>query len=361
MNNEIVAPSSLPTQAGAGNLPPGYDNLLRDIKAEISSAHIRVHRVINTEMIEHYWRIGRIILERQEREGWGTKVVDRLSVDLRTSFPNQRGYSRRSLIYMQKTAKSWPDGIVQQAAAQIPWGHVIVLLDSLDDRPTRDFYAAEAVRHGWSRNVLVHHIETGLHRRQGVAPNNFDATVPEGADLLKELVKDPYQLEFTRLGDGHSEQNLETALVDHVVRFLQELGVGFAFVGRQYPLQVGSQQFKMDLLFYHLRLHRYVVVELKIGRAQPEHLGKLGFYTAVVDDKVRDAERDDATLGILIAAHRDEDVVQYSLRGTNQPLAVTTYRTLPAELRPLLPSPEDLARVTHEVLEKHGGGETQEA
>ncbi len=354
MSNEIGTTAALPAQPGSGNLPPGYDGLLRDIKAEISSAHIRVHRVINTEMVEHYWRIGRIILERQAEEGWGTKVVDRLSADLRTSFPNQRGYSRRSLIYMQKTAASWPDGIVQQAAAQLPWGHIIVLLDAFPDRPTRDFYAAQAVQHGWSRNVLVHHIEAKLHLRQGVALNNFDATIPEGADLLKELVKDPYQLDFTRLGDGHSEQDLETALVDHVVRFLQELGVGFAFVGRQFPLQVGSQQFRMDLLFYHLRLHRYVVIELKIGRAEPEHLGKLGFYTAVVDDKVRDPERDDATLGILIAAHRDEDVVQYSLRGTNQPLAVTTYNTLPAELRPLLPSPEDLARVTHEVLEKHG-------
>ncbi|MFE3110261.1 YhcG family protein [Kitasatospora indigofera] len=361
MSNEIVAPGSLPMQAGAGNLPPGYDSLLRDIKAEIGSAHLRVHRVINTEMIEHYWRIGRIILERQEREGWGTKVTTRLSADLRTSFPNQRGYSPRSLRYMQHLASVWPEAIGPQAVAQLPWGHVRTLLDSLDDRPTRDFYATEAVRHGWSRNVLVHHIETGLHLRQGVALNNFDATIPEGTDLLKELVKDPYRFDFTRLGDGHSELDLESALVDHVVRFLQELGVGFAFMGRQYPLQVGSQQFKMDLLFYHLRLHRYVVVELKIGRAQPEHLGKLGFYTAVVDDKVRDPERDDATLGILIAAHRDEDVVQYSLRGTNQPLAVTTYRTLPAELRPLLPSPEDLARVTHEVLEKHGGAEAREA
>ena len=354
MSNEIGTTAALPAQPGSGNLPPGYDGLLRDIKAEISSAHIRVHRVINTEMVEHYWRIGRIILERQAEEGWGTKVVDRLSADLRTSFPNQRGYSTRSLQYMQHLAKAWPEPIAPQAVAQLPWGHIRTLLDALDDRPTRDFYAALAVQHGWSRNVLVHHIEAKLHLRQGVALNNFDATIPEGADLLKELVKDPYQLDFTRLGDGHSEQDLETALVDHVVRFLQELGVGFAFVGRQFPLQVGSQQFRMDLLFYHLRLYRYVVIELKIGRAEPEHLGKLGFYTAVVDDKVRDPERDDATLGILIAAHRDEDVVQYSLRGTNQPLAVTTYNTLPAELRPLLPSPEDLARVTHEVLEKHG-------
>ena len=239
----------------------------------------------------------------------------------------------------------------------MPWGHIIVLLDAFPDRPTRDFYATQAVRHGWSRNVLVHHIETKLHLRRGMALNNFDATIPEGTDLLKELVKDPYQLDFTRLDDGHSEQALESALVDNVVHFLQELGVGVAFMGRQYPLQVGSQQFTMDLLFYHARLHRYVVVELKVGRAQPEHLGKLGFHTAVVDDKVRDPERDGATLGILIAAHRDEDVVQYSPRGTNQPLAVTTCNTLPAELRPLLPSPADPTRVTHEVLERHEASE----
>jgi hypothetical protein len=180
--------------------------------------------------------------------------------------------------------------------------------------------------------------------------------VPDGAELLRDLVRDPYLLDFTRLGDGHSEQDLETALVEHVVRFLQELGVGFAFVGRQYLLKVGAQEFRLDLLFYHLQLHRYVVVELKVGRAEPERLGKLGFYTAVVDDRVRDPQRDDETLGILIAAHRDEDVVQYALRGSNRPLAVTTYSTLPAELRPLLPSPEQLTRVTHEVLERHGAG-----
>ena len=350
----LPAQSTPPARSGAGNLPPGYDHLLRDVKAEIASAHVRVHRAINTEMIEHYRRIGRIILERQAEEGWGTKVTTRLSADLRTSFPNQRGYSPRSLRYMQHMASVWPEAIGPQAVAQLPWGHIRTLLDAFDDRPTRDFYAAEAVRHGWSRNVLVHHIEARLHLRRGAALTNFDATIPEGADLLRELVKDPYQLDFTRLDDGHSEQDLETALVDHVVRFLQELGVGFAFVGRQYPLQVGGQQFRMDLLFYHLRLHRYVVIELKIGRAQPEHLGELGFHTAVVDDTVRDPERDDATLGILIAAHRDEDVVQYSPRGTNQPPAVTTYHTLPAELRPLLPSSQDLTRVTHEVLEKHG-------
>lgn len=229
----------------------------------------------------------------------------------------------------------------------------MILLDSLPDRPTRDFYAQQAVQHGWSRNVLAHHIGAQLHLRQGIALNNFDATIPEGADLVKELIKDPYQLDFTRLGADHAERDLETALVEQIVRFLQELGVGFAFVGRQYPLQVGSREFRLDLLFYHLRLHRYVVIELKTERAEPEHVGKLAFYTAVVDDKVRDPERDDQTLGILIAAHRDEEMVHYALGSSTQPLAVTTYQTLPAEVRPLLPSPEQLTRVAHEVLEQH--------
>lgn len=353
MTKELDTSAHLPAQATTDGPPTGYASLLHDIKSEIAAAQVRVYRVVNSELISHYWRIGSIILDRQQREGWGAKVVDQLSVDLRTSFPGQRGYSRRSLSYMQKAAACWSDGIEGQAVSQIPWGHVATLLDSLPDRPTRDFYAHQAVQNGWSRNVLIHHIETKLHQRQGMALNNFDATIPEGAELLKDILKDPYQLDFTRLGTDHAEQDLESALVEHIVRFLQELGVGFAFVGRQYPLQVGSQEFRMDLLFYHLRLHRYIVIELKIGRAEPEHLGKLGFYTAVVNDKIRDAERDDPTLGILITAHRDEEVVQYSLGASFQPLAVTTYQTLPAELRPLLPSPEDLTRVTHEVLDKH--------
>ena len=243
---------------------------------------------------------------------------------------------------------------MQQPVAQLPWGHIIVLLDALPDRLTRDFYAAQAVQHGWSRSVLSHMISGQLHLRQGAALTNFDTTVPEGSDLLRELTRDPYLLDFTRLGADHAERDLEEALVEHVVRFLQELGVGFAFVGRQYPLRVGAQEFRMDLLFYHLRLHRYVVIELKTVPATPAHLGQLSFYTAVVDDKVRDPERDDATLGILIAADRDNDVVQYSLRGSNQPMAVSTYATLPPEMRALLPTEEDLARVAHEVLDKRG-------
>ncbi|MDH6579582.1 PDDEXK nuclease domain-containing protein [Kitasatospora sp. MAP5-34] len=350
MSNEITTKAGLPSQATAGDLPPGYNDLLGDIKDEIRTTQIRVKRIVNTEMVCHYWRIGRLILDRQEEEGWGTKVIRRLSVDLQTTFPGQRGLSPRSLRYMQHLAKSWPEAIGQQAVAQLPWGHITVLLDTLDDRLTRDFYAAQAVQHGWSRAFLSNMVSSQLHLRQGMALTNFDTTVPEGSDLLREITRDPYLLEFTRVGADHAERDLEDALVDHVVRFLQELGVGFAFVGRQYPLVVGDQEFRMDLLFYHLRLHRYVVIELKTVPAQPAHLGQLSFYTAVVDDKVRDPSRDDATLGILIAADRNSEVVQYALRGSTQPMAVSTYATLPPEMRALLPTDADLARVTHEVL-----------
>ncbi|MER5637390.1 PDDEXK nuclease domain-containing protein [Kitasatospora sp. NPDC002227] len=353
MSNEITAKAKLPAQATAEDLPVGYADLLGDLKAEIQATQIRVRRIVNTEMICHYWRLGRLILDRQEREGWGTKVVQRLSTDLRTAFPGQRGLSVRSLQYMQRMARSWPEPIVQQAVAQLPWGHVTVLLDYVEDRVTRDFYAEQAVQHGWSRNVLANMVSSQLHLRQGAAISNFDRTLPEGSDLLREITKDPYVLDFTHLGTDHAERELEDALVEHVVRFLQELGVGFAFVGRQYPLQVGRQEFRMDLLFYHLRLHRYVVIELKTGPAQPAHVGQLAFYTAVVDDKVRDPERDDATLGILIAADRDQEVVQYSLSGTTQPMAVSTYETLPPAMRELLPTGEELAKVTHDVLDAY--------
>ncbi|AUG79062.1 hypothetical protein CFP65_4311 [Kitasatospora sp. MMS16-BH015] len=353
MSNEITAKAELPAQSTPESLPAGYADLLNDLKAEIRTAQIRARRVVNTEMICHYWRLGRLILDRQEREGWGAKVVQRLSTDLRTTFPSQRGLSVRSLQYMQRMAKSWPEPIVQQAVAQLPWGHITVLLDSLDDRLTRDFYAEQAVQHGWSRNVLSHMLSSQLHLRQGAAISNFDRTVPEGSDLLREITKDPYVLDFTHLGADHAERELEDALVDHVVKFLQELGVGFAFMGRQYPLQVGRQEFRMDLLFYHARLHRYVVIELKTGPAQPAHVGQLAFYIAVVNDKIRDPERDDETIGILIAADRDQEVVQYSLSGTIQPMAVSTYETLPPAMRELLPTEDDLARVTHEVLDEH--------
>jgi predicted nuclease of restriction endonuclease-like (RecB) superfamily len=333
-------------------LPAGYSDLLRDIKTEITSAQIRAHRAVNTEQIGLYWRIGHLIHERQRKEGWGSQVVNRLSVDLQTAYPNRRGFSRSSLQYMLKMVRTWPSPIVQQPAGQLPWSHIQVLLDKTSTPAELDFYSCEAVQHGWSRAMLQHWIAGELHLTQGAAQNNFAATIPEQSDAVRELVKDPYRLDFLALEAGHVERDFEDALVARLIDFLTELGVGFAFVGRQHRVHVGGEEFRIDLLFYHCRLHRYVVFELKTKAARPEHVGKLGFYVAVVDDLVRDKERDEATIGILLSATRNHAAVEYALQNNNRPLAVSSFTSLPAKVRELLPSSEDLARVAQDVLDQ---------
>ncbi|MFC1443810.1 PDDEXK nuclease domain-containing protein [Streptacidiphilus sp. N1-10] len=335
------------------DLPVGYADLLHDIKSEITSARIRAHRAVNTEQIELYWRIGRLILTRQEKEGWGAQVVDRLAADLRTTHPGQRGFGRSNLQYMLKMARTWPEPIVQQPVGQLPWGHITVLLDKTNTPAELDFYTRSAVQHGWSRAMLQHWITSGLHLSQGAAQTNFATTViPEQSDAVRELVKDPYRLEFLGLDGDHAERDFEDALVARLIEFLTELGVGFSFVGRQYRVLVGGEEFRIDLLFYHCKLHRYVVFELKTRTARPEHVGKLGFYVAVVDDPVRDKERDDETIGILLSAGRNHAAVEYALQNHNRPLAVSSYVGLPRQVRELLPSSEDLARVAQGVLEQ---------
>jgi predicted nuclease of restriction endonuclease-like (RecB) superfamily len=327
-------------------LPEGYTATLGELTTAIRTARVQAARAVNTELVALYWRIGRIILERQQQQGWGTKVIDRLAVDLRTEFPGMRGLSARSLVYMRTLAAADRRPIAQQPAAQLPWGHVMTLLDRFRDDPAaRDWYAERSVTHGWSRTVLTHHLSTDLRGRTGQAPNTFTTTLPAGdSDLARELLQDPYVLDFLHLSPGHGERELEDALVARLTRFLSELGSGFAFVGRQYRLHVGDGDYYIDLLFFHLRLRRYVVFELKTTRAEPEHLGKLHFYVNVVDDQLRDLDHGDGeTIGILLATSRNEVAVEYTLRGLGTPLAVSTYRALPDDVRPALPSPEQLS------------------
>lgn len=352
MSENIKNRPVVPAQLGA--LPPGYGELLDDLNAIVKRSSIRAQRAVNTELIQMYWELGRTILERQSQEAWGTKVIDRIAVDMRTAFPGQRGFSRSNLKYMQQMARTWPEQIGQQAVGQLPWGHIIVLMGRLDTPAEQDFYAKGAVQHGWSRGMLEHWISHRLHLTQGAAASNFAATVPEGSKVIQEIVKDPYRLDFLGLDAQHAERELEDALVANIVLFLTELGVGFAFVGRQYPVIIGGDEYRIDLLFYHLKLHRYVVVELKTKEARPEHIGKLGFYFGVVDRLVRDPERDDATLGILIGASHNKAAVQIALEGNNHPLAVSTYATLPPEQRALMPSEEDLSRLVQDVIDADG-------
>jgi predicted nuclease of restriction endonuclease-like (RecB) superfamily len=230
-----------------GVIGPEYAELLTEIKTAVAATRLHAARVVNSALVQMYWHIGQLILRRQSEEGWGARVIDRLSVDLRTEFPGMRGLSTRNLVYMRTFAAAYPDGIAQQPAAQLPWRHIMVLLDKVPDSNVRDWYAAQDVQHGWSSAVLSHHITTGRHTRVGAAPNNFPQVIPPAeSDQTRELLQDPYALEFLALEPRHSEQDLENALVSRLTRFLSELGTGFAFVGRQYKITVGSRDYFID-------------------------------------------------------------------------------------------------------------------
>lgn len=328
--------------------PAGYADWLVELKARIHSAQQRATLVVNRELVLLYWQIGRDILARQAEQGWGAKVIERLAHDLRTAFPEMKGFSRANLMYMRAFAASWPDAeIVQQAVGQLPWGHNLVLLTKLKTQAEREWYASKAIENNWSRNVLVMQIETGLHERSGTAVTNFEASLPKPqSDLALESIKDPYRFDFLGLTNEAQEREVEHALVKHVTDFLLELGAGFAFVGRQVLLDVGGDEFFIDLLFYHLKLRCYVVIELKAGKFKPEHLGQLGFYLTAVDRQVK-SEHDNPTIGLLLCKSKNKVVAEYALGDKTQPMGIAEYKlveSLPAELQTSLPSIEQIER-----------------
>ena len=327
-------------------VPQGYDDLLQQLKNRVKEAQIRAALAVNQELVLLYWRIGRDILERQQEQGWGAKVIDRLSTDLRKSFPEMKGLSSRNLKYMRSLAEAWPDkSIVQQVAAQIPWFHNCVLLDKVKDPQERRWYIQQTIKSGWSRNVLVYQIESGLYRRQGKAVTNFEKTLPPTqSDLAQEVMKDPYNFDFLCLGPDVLERHLHQGLLEHLREFLIELGVGFAFVGSQYHLEVGGDDFYIDLLFYHLKLRCYVVIELKTTDFKPEYAGKMNFYLSAVDDLVRH-EEDRPSIGMIICKGKNKVVAEYALRGINTPIGVSEHQlteSLPDTLKGQLPSVEDI-------------------
>lgn len=263
-----------------------------------------------------------------------------------------RGFSRRNLKYMRAFAEAWPDPeFVQQAAAQLPWFHLCTLLDKLDGRDERDWYLIKAIEHAWSRNILVMQIETQARERTGRATTNFEVRLPPPqSDLAREALKDPYRFDFLGIGDEAEEREVENALVAHISRFLLELGAGFAFVGRQVHLEVGGEDFYVDLLFYHLRLRCYVVIELKAGAFRPEHAGKLNFYLSAVDSLVR-APQDRPTIGLLLCKTKNRVIAEYALRDASKPIGVSEYQlvhALPARLETSLPSIEQIERELEE-------------
>lgn len=323
-------------------MPAGYPEWLADVKARVRRAQLRAAQAANGELLMFYWDLGRDITEKMTLEGYGTKVVDRLSHDLKVEFPEMKGFSPRNLRYMRRFSELWPEPEVwQRLLPNLPWFHLCTIMDKAADH--RDWYARAAVEYGWSRPILVMQIETGAHERFGKATTNFERTLPKPlSDLARETLKDPYRFDFTGLSREAEERHVERALVEHITEFLIELGAGFAYVGRQVPLEVGEREFYLDLLFYHLRLRAYVVIELKAVEFEPEHLGQLGFYLAAVDGQVK--RPDDApSIGLLLCKTKDAVVAEYALKSATGPIGVSEYQlveSLPKDLAANLPSIE---------------------
>lgn len=333
----------------------GYDDFLRELKERVRGAQIKAALSVNRELVLLYWHIGREILARQQQQGWGTKVIERLAKDLKAAFPDMKGFSARNLKYMRAFVEAYPDELfVQQAAAQIPWFHNCVILDKIKNNLEREWYIKKAVEYGWSRNILTLQIKSNLYNRQGKAINNFDITLtPPQSDLARETLKDPYIFDFLSLGEEALERELEKELIKHISKFLLELGVGFAFVGQQYPLKVGEEEFYLDLLFYHTKLHCFVVIELKTGKFKPEYTGKINFYLSAVDDLLK-SPQDNPSIGLILCASKDNVIAEYALRDVNKPIGIAEWqaeltRVLPKELQAKLPTIEQLEAELEEV------------
>ncbi len=345
---EDVVAVPFPGAPSARSMPGWYPDLFASVAGHVRLGRQRAISAINRELIKTYWAIGRDILDRQHDEGWGAKVIDRLSADLSERFPGARGYSARNLKYMRAFAAAWPEpAIVQRSAAQLPWRHHQLLLDKLDSADQRLWYAAAALDGGWSRDVLALHIEQRLRERSGRAINNFAATLPpEESDLAEQAMRDPYVFDFAGIEDGRREREVERLLIEHVEKFLLALGQGFAFVGRQVRMQVGGDDFYADLLFYHLKLRCYVVIELKAAKFEPGFLGQLSFYMAVIDDLMAHSD-DKPTIGLLLCKTKNNVVAEYALRGYVAPIGVAQWtaeigESLPPEIVSSLPTTDEL-------------------
>ncbi len=322
-----------------------YMEIIQTIKSEILSAQYKSALSANKELILLYYSIGCMI---NEHKTWGNKFIENLAMDIHLEFPNAKGYSVRNLKYMSKFAEVYPDiEFVQTVSAQIPWSHNVAILDKVRDKGQREWYIRKTAENGWSKNVLVHQIESGLYERQALANKvtNFPTRLPQPqSELAVQTMKDPYIFDFIPLKEDMVERDIEMALVQDVTRLLLELGTGFAFLGNQYHLNVGGDDFYIDLLFYNLNLRCYVVIELKTGEFKPEYAGQLNFYLSAVDGTLK-KEADNPSIGLLLCKSKNDLVAEYALKDMSKPIGVSAYkimRSLPEELEKQLPSLEDI-------------------
>ena len=329
-----------------------YISFISEIKNKIKQAQIKAAIKVNEELLRLYWDIAKMIVERQKVSKWGDSVIEKISNDLKREFPNMKGFSIRNLKYMKQWYLFYSKG--QQVVAQIfqiPWGHNIAIITKCKNIDEALFYVKKTIQNGYSRSVLVHQIETDLYHRNKKSINNFDNNLPSiQSDLAKEQLKDPYCFDFLSLSEKYNEKELENALMDNLTKFLLELGSGFAFVGRQYRLEVAGDEFFIDLLFYHIKLKCYIVIELKTTKFKPEFTGKLNFYITAIDREVKD-KNDNPTIGILICKSKNDTVVEYALSNVNNPMGVSEY-TLSKELsqlKELLPSIEEIEKEVKKI------------
>jgi len=342
-------------------LDPEYRHFLTDTKGRLKKAQIRAALAANSELIKFYWELGTSMLEKQKSQKWGEHFLEQFSHDMQQAFPQMKGFSVRNLQRMKQFASLYSDlSITTQAVSQLPWGHITRLMQMIKNSSEREWYAQQALKNGWSRSVMEMQVESGLYERQGISSNkttNFHEHLPTvQSDLARDILKDPYHFDFLTITNEAHERDIENALVTHARDFLIELGQGFAFVGSQVPLVIDDQEFFIDLLFYHLNLRCFVVIELKANDFKPEHTGQLGFYLAAVDDLMK-TDSDNPTIGILLCKSKSKIVADYALRSTNVPIGISEYtlsKALPKELKSRLPTIEQIeAELNNTEREKH--------
>lgn len=317
-----------PIPPNKSEMPSWYDGMFQQISNLVADERKHVIWEANTIMSMMYYHIGKAILHQSQQEGWGARVIDRLSADLKKAYPEMKGFSPRNLKYMQRFAKLWPDEtIVQRSVAQLPWRHNICLMEKVDEANRRLVYAMAAIKNGWSKSVLEMNIENYTLERKGKLPSNFTKMLPNAkTDMVQQMFKDPYLLDFTGADQNSREKEIEDGLTTHITKFLLELGQGFSFVGRQVHLEIGGHDYYIDMLFYHLQLRRFIVIELKAVPFTPEMMGQLAFYQTIVDHAFKH-ETDESTIGLLLVKSKSETIVKYSLESANKPMGVASWET----------------------------------
>lgn len=333
-----------------------YKTFLQEIKERIKSARLHAVLAVNQELIKFYWETGKAILVKQKTKKWGSKFLDQLSYDLRNEFHEMQGFSKRNLENMRGFASLYPKlEFAKQAVSQLPWGHIVRLIQTIKDNQEREWYAQQTIKNGWSRAVMEMQVESDLYHRQSLNDQkitNYLQHLPKSqSDLAQNMLKDPYKFDFLTIQGKAREREIEAALIAHIRDFLLELGQGFAFVGSQIPLTFDEQEFFIDLLFYHLTLRCYVVIEIKTTKFKPEHTGQLGFYLAAVDDQLK-KKHDNRTIGILLCKSKNKIIAEYALRNISAPIGLSEYsisKSLPKELKTNLPSIEEIEAELNDI------------